>query len=308
MVEYGAKHLHFVSRRDRVPTEAMQWYQRLASSCVNIKRERCNVSSKSEVGRVLQEDPKRPPNQGVVNGAGVLSDGTIVRQTRQKYAEVFGPKAFGAWHTHVHTMNKARPIHLNIQFSSGAGFFGSPGQNNHSSANVVLDMHADMNCSLGMAGGSIAWGAVAEVGYAARHNLASNEASSVSFDHAWSVLDALQSHPCSSVAINPNAQLIGFGKMPNHAAIFNGCAGRFRKAGQVKAPKSAATASYLRSSRQHAENLARGDAEDMALPEPEYLPDDPAAADYRMVFDQIKEVHSAQQQAGDYAGASQEVC
>lgn len=304
MVEYGAKHLHFVSRRDRVPTEAMQWYSRIASSNVNIKRERCNVGSKSEVGRVLLEDEKQPPTMGVINGAGVLSDGTIVRQTRAKYQEVYGPKAFGAFHTHVHSANRARPQQINIQYSSGAGFFGSPGQSNHSSANTVLEQYADFRCVMGSSGGSIAWGAVAEVGYAARHNIAS-EAYAVSFDHAWSVLEAINLMPCSVVAINPNAQLNGFGKMPNYAAIYNGCAGRFRKTGQVKAPKSTATAHYLRSSSGKAVN------EDIPLPEPEYLPDDPASAEYRYVFETMKQVHDEQvggQLLNSQAMAQQEVC
>jgi hypothetical protein len=304
MMELGAKHLHFVSRRDRVPTEALQWYSRVTASNVNVKRERCNVSSKTEVQRVMTEEPKAPPLMGIVNGAGVLSDGTIVRQTRAKYQEVFGPKAFGGWHTYHWSMNKERPLQCNIQYSSGAGFGGSPGQSNHSAANTCLDAMADFSCAMGMPGGSIGWGAVAEVGYAARHSIGGDY--KVPFEHAWAILEAMQMRCNCQVGISPGMQNSGFGRMPQNAAIFNGAAGRFRKGREVKAPKSTATASYLRSSQQ-----GPGMDVDVPLPEPEYLPDDPAAAEYRMVFETIKQVHDYQvgsNLTSDLFLGQQEVC
>ena len=54
-------------------------------------------------------------------------------------------------------------------YSSVAGLMGSPGQAPHSSANAWLNAMADCRRRLGVNGQSVAWGAVAEIGYAARH-------------------------------------------------------------------------------------------------------------------------------------------
>mmetsp|Transcript_52330 Transcript_52330/g.147335 ORF Transcript_52330/g.147335 Transcript_52330/m.147335 type:complete len:573 (+) Transcript_52330:112-1830(+) len=285
MLERGARQLHFVSRRDRVPTEAMQWFARLAQSSLTIKRERCNVSKGTEVQRCFIDEKDSPPCQGLIHGAGVLSDGTIVRQTRSKYQEVFGPKAFGSWHTAVHTASKTHCMQVHVTFASCAGFLGSNGQSNHSSANVCLDSQMEFQSWRGMPGASVSWGAVAEVGYAARHSLsdASNQ-SSVSFDHTWAVLDNLQFMPKDCVAINPNTQFMGYGRAPMAAAIFTGAAGRFRKIGPVKAPKSAARSSLTAAG---FASLAEGGGDE----EEEEVADDPQSMEFRAVYEAMKELH-----------------
>lgn len=230
MIERGAQYLHFVSRRDRVPVEATTWYNRIAESGANIKRERCNCGNAAEMARLFVDTPGTPACQGFVHGAGVLSDGTITRQARHKYADVFAPKYYGAWHLHRFATHKAQKLQLSVMFSSGAGFFGSPGQSNHSAANAGIEGLADMSCQLGLPGGSIAWGAVAEVGYAARHHIAEG-INAVSFEHAWAVLEALQARPSSVVAISPNAWAFGMGALPMKAAMYAGSEKRYRRAG-----------------------------------------------------------------------------
>lgn len=285
LIEQGAQYLHFVSRRDRVPTEALKWYNRIAATSCNIKRERCNVASASEIARLFVDGPEAPPFQGIIHGAGVLSDGTIQRQTRKKYEEVFGPKYFGAWHLHRFATNKPNKLQLSVMFSSSAGFFGSPGQSNHSSANAGLEGLADFCCQLGLPGGSIAWGAVAEVGYAARHNIAEG-ASAVSFEHAWAVLEAIQARPCSVVAINPGAWNYGMGAPPMRAAMYSGASLRFRRQG-VKltrpSPQGVPTTqeSLVTVSRQDESAQAEG----------------PAQAEYRAVFAVMQELQGFWQAA-----------
>jgi len=306
MIEMGAQNLHFVSRRDRVPTEAMQFYSRVAASTASIKRERCNVSSSTEVARCLVDHPKEPPCAGFIQAAGVLSDGTILRQNRQKYVEVFGPKHFGCWHLHRFSAHKPYEMQMAVMFASGAGFFGSAGQNNHSSANAGIDANADMRCVLGLPGGSVSWGAVSVIGYAARHDIAKGDGA-VSYDHAWAVLEVLQQTPATIVAIAPGAWASGMGAMPMKAMIYAGCAGRFRMMGpkRQRAPPP----------RSSAQAIGAGEEEAVAVVEEEAPPeDDPASIEYRNVFAVMQEIHEGWKGPVDVGGdqelglGAQEVC
>ena len=64
---------------------------------------------------------------------------------------------------------RAAPLsHFHV-YASAAGLMGSAGQAPHSAANAWLDALAQWRRRLGVVGQSVAWGAVAEIGYAARH-------------------------------------------------------------------------------------------------------------------------------------------
>eukprot|EP00434_Breviolum_minutum_P011686 symbB.v1.2.010308.t1/scaffold673.1/size173606/3 len=127
-MERGARHLFFVSRRDKVPDEAMQFYERIANSSAAIRREKCNVADPAQIAKLFEETPEWPACAGVVHAAGVLSDGTITKQSRRKYEEVFGPKVHGAYYLHQNRGCGLQKLQVNFVMSSGAGFMGSPGQ------------------------------------------------------------------------------------------------------------------------------------------------------------------------------------
>mmetsp|Transcript_69780 Transcript_69780/g.179952 ORF Transcript_69780/g.179952 Transcript_69780/m.179952 type:complete len:589 (+) Transcript_69780:18-1784(+) len=302
MLERGARHLHFVSRRDRVPTEAMQLFSVIAGASCTIKRQRCNVSSASEVARILVDVPDAPLCQGFIHGAGVLSDGTVIRQTRQKYEEVFGPKHFGAYSLHRFSSHKLQKMQLSVMFSSGAGFLGSPGQNNHSSANCGIDGLIAMTACMGLPGGSISWGAVADIGYAARHNVAAAE-NSVRYDHAWLALEAVQARCSSHMCIAPGAHFSGQGALPMRAATYAGAAGRFRMSGMRKAPKM----NLLQGQRPDHAAMEAG-WKDMVAPldsekaEAEALPGgrplSAAPAEFGDIFGAMKALHKTWQKSG----------
>lgn len=237
LMERGARHLFFVSRRDKVPEEAKQFYERIASSSAAIRREKCNAADPKQIERLFEETPEWPACAGVVHAAGVLSDGTITKQNRRKYEEVFGPKVHGAYYLHRSRGCGLQKLQVNFVMSSGAGFLGSPGQSNHSSGNMGLEGLVDFERKLGLTGCSIAWGAVAGVGYAARHHLA-DHAGAVRFEHAWACIEAILERPFLNVLINPSAWESGKGAQAMRQMITTGLAGRFKKAGFRKAPKA----------------------------------------------------------------------
>jgi len=199
-------------------------------------------------------------------------------------------------------------------FASGAGFFGSAGQNNHSSANAGIDSCADMRNVLGLAAGSVSWGAVSVIGYAARHDIAKGDGA-VSYDHAWAVLEVLQNTPCSIVGIVPGAWGMGMGALPMKAMIYAGCAGRFRMgmgpkkiSGQVRH----LTAAEEEGMAEEEEAFDTPAAVDAVEETPE---DDPASVEYRNVFAVMQDIHNTWEGPSDSGAGgtdlsfgAQEVC
>lgn len=85
-------------------------------------------------------------------------DGESVRKS-------FGPKAAGAWYLHKHSMED--DIRHFVVYSSVAAVFGNIGQTNYAASNSYLDALVRVRRVRGLAGVSIQWPAIAEVGMAA---------------------------------------------------------------------------------------------------------------------------------------------
>jgi len=255
LLERGAKHIILQSRRDRVPTESLDYYAKVRMSVATIQRERGNAGSAADMAR-LADNPSLPRVFGVVQGAGVLSDGTIVRQNRDKYTQVFQPKAFGAIHLHRLCQNKPYDMHMFMVFSSAAGFFGSPGQSNHSSANTMMERLSHFRSSVGQAGCSISWGAMAEVGYAARHAV-TDQMFMVPIEYTWAVLDTLLTHSMVCCSLNPNAWAV---TGTPATVMFAGASTRFRSQAMAKMTAGNRSSSFLKRSTSAAEAIKMAQA------------------------------------------------
>ena len=127
--------------------------------------ELADVSDTAALDAMLARmDAALPPLAGVIHSVGVLSDGSLVNQSRERFREVLWPKILGGWHLHRATLN--RDLDLFILFSSMAGVLGNAGQANHAAANAFLDQLAGHRRALGLPGQSIQWGAWSGVGEA----------------------------------------------------------------------------------------------------------------------------------------------
>lgn len=171
LVKSGAKCMVLTSRRDAVPSESMEMFQALTDSRAQIVRRRVNSSSAEGMREVMTDNTLHPPILGICHGAGVLRDGTINNQTRQKYTDVFQPKYNGAWILHNLTANKPWDIRNFVMLSSMAAVGGNVGQSNHSAANAGMDFLAAFRSNNGLVASSVNLGAIAEIGYAARHTV-----------------------------------------------------------------------------------------------------------------------------------------
>ncbi len=100
--------------------------------------------------------------RGVFHLAGVLDDGVVLEQTKQRFADVLAPKVTGA--ENVHRATRGHPLDFFVMFGSAAALLGSPGQSNYAAANAFLDALAHHRRSLGLPATTIDWGPWAEVG------------------------------------------------------------------------------------------------------------------------------------------------
>lgn len=128
---------------------------------------RCDVSQREQLSKALVEiRAAMPPLRGIFHLAGVLDDGMLREQTRERFDRVMAAKALGAWN--LHELTREDPLEQFVMFSSAAALLGSPGQANYAAANSFLDALAHHRRWEKRPALSINWGPWAEAGMAAR--------------------------------------------------------------------------------------------------------------------------------------------
>jgi acyl carrier protein len=109
-----------------------------------------------------------PPLRGVFHAAAVLDDAPVEHVQHPQIDNAMGAKAVGAWHLHRLTQD----AHLNyfVLFSSIASLVGGSGQATYAMSCICLDALARFRRDRNLPAVSINWGALAQVGMAARHS------------------------------------------------------------------------------------------------------------------------------------------
>ena len=170
LAERGAGHLVLFGRRPP-GDNALAAIEGMRQIGARVTVVRADVSSESEMRRLFQDVlTGAPPLRGVIHSAGRLADAVLMQQTRAGFAEVFAPKARGAWL--LHQLTADMPLDFFVLFSSAAAVLGAPGQSNHAAANAFLDGLAHYRRARGLPALSINWGAWADIGAAAERNVA----------------------------------------------------------------------------------------------------------------------------------------
>ena len=170
LVDQGAQHLVLLGRSG--PSDAIrEVLQELEEAGARVVVAAADVAREGQIAKVLDEARREgPPLRGVVHAAGVLDDGILTQQTRERFEKVMTPKVDGAWN--LHRLTQDDELDFFVLFSSGASVLGSPGQANYVAANEFLDALAHYRRAAGLPATSINWGAWAEVGLAAREDRA----------------------------------------------------------------------------------------------------------------------------------------
>ena len=166
LVDRGGKHL-VLTGRSAPSDDARRIVEELEKSGAKIAIRSCDVGNRAEVANLLAGlRDGFPPLRGIFHLAGVLDDGVLREQNRERFDRVMAAKVLGAWNLHVLTQDQ--PLDLFVLFSSAAALLGSPGQGNYAAANAFLDALAAWRRWHGQPGLSINWGSWSEVGMAAR--------------------------------------------------------------------------------------------------------------------------------------------
>ena len=166
--EAGATRLLMSSRSGQVQRGSEADWEWLAACGAAVRCVRSDASDASEVRRLMHALSGGDWRLGgVFHAAGVLADALLAGQSAQHFCTVFGPKVHGA--VALHRAAALAPVSSFLVYSSVASLLGSTGQAPHSAANSWLDAFAYWRRSTCGVGQGLQWGAVAEIGYAARH-------------------------------------------------------------------------------------------------------------------------------------------
>ena len=154
---HGARRLLLSSRQGGDAPGAEELKAELGALGAEVQLAACDVSDADAVKALVAEVPEAHPLGAVIHAAATLRDGTLDHLDAEGMAEVFAPKAGGAFNLHEATRDAE--LSAFVLFSSAAGIVGSPGQANYAAANVFCDTLAQLRRSEGLPGTSIAWGA-----------------------------------------------------------------------------------------------------------------------------------------------------
>ena len=165
LAEQGVRNL-ILTGRGNASEKARKAIAQMVNSGVRVLVVRADVSDFEEVAKTFKViENQMSPLRGVINMAGVLDDGLILRQDWSSFNRVMAPKVAGSWN--LHRLTQELSLDFFVCFSSVASLIGSPGQGNYAAANAFMDALCHYRRSLGLPGSSINWGPWAEEGMAA---------------------------------------------------------------------------------------------------------------------------------------------
>jgi len=169
LADCGARHLALLGRRgDNTPGAAPTLVE-LRRRGIDVRVFACDVADAAAVAASLAKiRATMPPLRGVFHAAMAIDDGLIGDLTAQRIQGVLAPKFGGAVNLDLQT--RRDPIELFVLYSSATSVLGAPGQGSYVAANAALEWVARARAALGLPALAVAWGAIGDVGYLARHD------------------------------------------------------------------------------------------------------------------------------------------
>jgi NADPH:quinone reductase-like Zn-dependent oxidoreductase/NAD(P)-dependent dehydrogenase (short-subunit alcohol dehydrogenase family)/acyl carrier protein len=167
MAQEGARTLVLLGRSGAANGEAAPVLERLAKRGVHVVSVSADITDERALRTLFDRIATGlPPLRGVFHAAAVLDDALLVHLDPERFARVMKAKAEGAWI--LHRLTRGLALDYFVLFSSVSALIGNPGQANYGAANAFLDSLARFRAAQGLPATSINWGAIAEVGMAAR--------------------------------------------------------------------------------------------------------------------------------------------
>lgn len=166
LIKQGARDVLLLGRRG--PDDAARAIEaRLSSRGARVRVARCDVSDDASVRGLFEGLTREGVRvRGVIHAAGVLSDGIVHGQSRQRFRDVYAPKVRASWALH-RAIEQLPPVDFFVVFSSAASVLGTPGQCNYAAANAFMDGLTRARRWQRKPSQSMQWGPWAQVGLAA---------------------------------------------------------------------------------------------------------------------------------------------
>ncbi|MGE7391320.1 SDR family NAD(P)-dependent oxidoreductase [Streptomyces sp. NPDC004126] len=171
LADRGARHLVLLSRRGMAVPGAENLVSELNARGAQVSVHAVDVTDEAAVRAVVEETGRSGhPLRGIVHAAMVLDDAMAADLTPERFEAVLAPKMAGA--LVLDRVAEGHALDLFLMFSSAAAVFGNAGQAAYCAGNLFLEALARARRSRGLPAQTIAWGALAEVGYLARNDTA----------------------------------------------------------------------------------------------------------------------------------------
>ena len=161
----GVKTLILVSRSGIKYEDDQVRIKNIIDLDVKIVIRNVDISIYDEVKSLLIEFPNVT---GIIHGAMVLHDNSLIKMDRSQFEKVMKPKVDGSWNLHSACEElRIKPSYF-ICFSSMAAELGNAGQANYAVANGFMQGLIAQRRFDGLPGTLISWGVLGGAGYVAR--------------------------------------------------------------------------------------------------------------------------------------------
>ncbi len=166
----GARHLALVGRRGIASPEAPELIHTLARQGIEASVYPADVGAADAMAAVLAAvDSTGHPLRGVVHSAMQLDDCPVHELDSERFRAVVSPKMQGAMV--LDCLTRDRALDFFVAYSSITATLGTLNQANYSAANLFLEALTRARRQSGRPALAVAWAAIGEVGYVARHVL-----------------------------------------------------------------------------------------------------------------------------------------
>ncbi|KAI0967014.1 putative polyketide synthase [Xylaria arbuscula] len=164
MINKGARHLVLTSRNPKISSE---WVQGHAANGVNVTILPCDITNEPRLRAIFKTICKTlPPIIGVLNGAMVLQDISILNMSYDQLVGVTNPKVLGS--IFLDRIFDRQPLDFFIFMSSLTCVTGNLGQANYAAANMFMCAMAANRRKRGLTASALNIGAIIGAGYMER--------------------------------------------------------------------------------------------------------------------------------------------
>jgi phthiocerol/phenolphthiocerol synthesis type-I polyketide synthase C len=167
LADRNARHIALISRSGHLSESVAARVDALREKGVNVEITAVDVTDADALEGFIDQLGSDRPIKGIVHAAMVLDDRLIQGIDRESIEAVLRPKASGA--LHLEHVAARLPLDYLLLFSSATTLFGNPGQFNYVAANAYIEGIARRMRAKGLPALAIAWGAIEDAGYLARH-------------------------------------------------------------------------------------------------------------------------------------------